>query len=131
MTEQPPEAPHDGIDRATEEQRTARALVSNDLANALVTLRNDMPNAAALVQEFINTVATDAEGRIRADETIRALANVILTLTNRIGNYAHELDHRAGDPDYFANKHARVVLMQLSQPVIRRLNGERANNDQN
>lgn len=122
MTEQPgqPRPDDDGRDHASDEQRVARAHKSNDLANALITLRNDTPAAAQLVEDAINA-DFEKTGHIDVTETIRMLANTVITLTNRIANYARELDVRAGDPDYFAAKHSRVVLLQQANPKIVRV----------
>lgn len=120
MTEQPGQ-PRDGRDHATDEQRAARAHKANDLANALITLRNDTSGAAKLVEDAINA-DFETTGVINVTETIRMLANTVLTLTNRISNYARELDFRAGDPDYFSAKHSRVVLAQQANPRIIKVN---------
>lgn len=125
MTEQPEQPPvPDGRDTATDEQRAARAHKANDLANALITLRNDTPGAAQLVEDAINA-DFEKTGSIDVTETIRMLANTVITLTNRISNYARELDIRAGDPDYFSEKHSRVVLLQQANPRIIRVQRDR------
>ena len=121
MTEQPaePAPPHDGKDHATKEQRINRAMYANDIANAMITSRNDMRTAANLIENAINTQSPD--GHIDPGETIRMLANVALTFTSRIAMYADELDHRADDPDYFTKKHARIIMSQTVNPVIERI----------
>lgn len=120
MTEQPAEPDHRvGEDHSTPEHRIARALRANDLANALITMRDDDMSCARLIEDAINE-----DGHIYYDtavEIIRMLANAILTINHRVSLYAKDLNHAHGDPDYFANLHSKAVLGQALNPTIRRI----------
>jgi hypothetical protein len=124
MTEQPAEPTDDPVveenyDTASPAQKIERATRASQLANAMITTRDDMNSVAQLVEEAINEGGPFNNAGLV--EVVRFLVHVIINLVYRISIYAHQLNAYADDDGYFDRKHAQAAQHQAANPKIMRL----------